>query len=345
MITTLDRLGYVVRQTARVGWYMGHYAAAAPSRGQSAGAARPSDRVRRLPSREEIMSDLVDLFRRDLENAERGAYPLPRDHHGGLLETIGRSRRFFADLPAAARRRREGNSHEAGTLQAAGSLPDYFVQNFHYQTGGYLTRESAEIYDLQVEVLFSGSANAMRRQCLLPLFEFLRGRDQRGMTLLDAACGTGRFLRFVKEAFPRLGVAGCDLSMAYVEEAAAHVRPYEVAIMCANAERLPAADMGCDIMTSIFLFHELPPEVRRTVTGEIARVLKPGGLFVFMDSLQIGDREGYDGLLRAFPEGFHEPYYASYLEENLAEMFVSQGLRVKSQRPVFLSKLVVCEKS
>ena len=290
------------------------------------------------------MSDLVDLFRLDLENAARGAYPLPRDHGVGLLEAIDRSRHFFADLPAIAERRQEGNGREVEGLQAADTLPDYFVQNFHYQTGGYLTRESAEIYDLQVEVLFSGSANAMRRQCLPPIFEFVRGRDQRGLALLDAACGTGRFLRFVKEAFPRLAVRGCDLSTAYVGETAAHVRPYEVALVCANAERLPLADMSFDIVTSIFLFHELPPEVRRTVTGELARVLKPGGLFIFMDSLQLGDREGYDGLLRAFPEGFHEPYYTSYLEENLAGIFGSLGLRVVAQKPVFLSKLIVAEK-
>ena len=218
------------------------------------------------------------------------------------------------------------------------------MQNFHYQTGGYLTRELAELYDLQVEVLFSGSTNAMRRQCLVPIFEYLRGRDQRRMRFMDAACGTGRFLRFVKQAFPRLEVHGCDLSAAYVAEAADHVRPYEVAITCANAERLPEADASFDIVASQFLFHEVPPDVRRTITGEFARVLKPGGCLVFMDSLQLGDRQNYDGLLRAFPETFHEPYYDSYLEEDLEALFADLGLRVTMRKPVFLSKLVVCEK-
>ena len=43
-------------------------------------------------------------------------------------------------------------------------------------------------------------------------------------------------------------------------------------------------------MTALFLFHEVPPAVRRTIAGEFARVLRPGGLLVFMDSLQLGDR-------------------------------------------------------
>jgi ubiquinone/menaquinone biosynthesis C-methylase UbiE len=342
MITTLDRLGYVARQSARVGWYMSHYAAAAGFREKDARPRRQTSG--RVPSREEMFSDLVDVFRLDLENAAGGVYPLPRDHDGGIVDTLARSRRFFADLPAAARRRRDGNGREILDLGVAGALPDYFVQNFHYQTGGYLTRDSAELYDLQVEVLFSGSTNAMRRQCLVPIFEFLRGRDQRRMSLMDAACGSGRFLRFVKEAFPRLDVHGCDLSAAYLEEAASHIRPYEVTVTCANAERLPDADEYFDIVTSQFLFHEVPPDVRRTIAGEFARVLKPGGLLVFMDSLQLGDRKNYDGLLRAFPERFHEPYYDSYLEEGLEDMFAAGGLRVTARKPVFLSKLIVCEK-
>jgi ubiquinone/menaquinone biosynthesis C-methylase UbiE len=343
MITALDRLHYVARQSARVGWYMSHYAAAEGFREK--GTRQRRDRSGPMPSREEMFSDLVDVFRLDLGNAAAGVYPLPRDHDGGFADTIARSRRFFADLPAAARRRREGNGREILDLDIASALPDYFVHNFHYQTGGYLTRDSAELYDLQVEVLFSGSTNAMRRQCLVPIFEFLRGRDQRRMSLMDAACGSGRFLRFVKEAFPRLEVHGCDLSAAYLEEATSHIRPYEVTVTCANAERLPDAGECFDIVTSQFLFHEVPPDVRRTITGEFARVLRPGGLMVFMDSLQVGDRENYDGLLRAFPALFHEPYYDSYLEEDLEGMFADVGLRVTMRKPVFLSKLIVCEKT
>ena len=80
---------------------------------------------------------------------------------------------------------------------------------------------------------------------------------------------------------------------------------------------MPLPDASADIVTSTFLYHELPPEVRRQVTAEIARVLKPGGLFVFLDSLQMGDRPGWDGLLESFPTRFHEPYYRSYAIDDL----------------------------
>jgi ubiquinone/menaquinone biosynthesis C-methylase UbiE len=44
------------------------------------------------------------------------------------------------------------------------------------------------------------------------------------------------------------------------------------------------------------VFHELPPKVRRIVFRECARVVKPGGRFALVDSLQHGDQPDYDGL-------------------------------------------------
>ena len=36
----------------------------------------------------------------------------------------------------------------------------------------------------------------------------------------------------------------------------------------------------------MYLFHELPGSVRRAVAAEMARVLRPGGLVVLVDSVQ-----------------------------------------------------------
>jgi hypothetical protein len=55
--------------------------------------------------------------------------------------------------------------------------PSYYLQNFHHQTDGYLSDMSANLYDLQVEILFNGSADAMRRRILAPLKEGLKAFD------------------------------------------------------------------------------------------------------------------------------------------------------------------------
>jgi ubiquinone/menaquinone biosynthesis C-methylase UbiE len=249
---------------------------------------------------------------------------------------------MLADLPDALSRRASADASSARAEPAAARVPGYYAQDFHFQTGGYLSEASARLYDVQVETLFMGAAAPMRRTALRSVCEHVRGRDQRRMVLLDIACGTGRFLRELRLALPALGLIGIDLSRTYLAEARRHLRGLRRAqLIAAAAECLPLAADSVDIVTAIFLFHELPPEVRRQVTAEIARVLKPGGLFVFLDSLQMGDRPGFDGLLEVFPMRFHEPYYAHYVGDDLEGMFAQAGLAALATATPFLSKLMV----
>ncbi|NNF77577.1 MAG: methyltransferase domain-containing protein, partial [Rhizobiales bacterium] len=112
----------------------------------------------------------------------------------------------------------------------------------------------------------------------------------------------------------------------------------------ANAETLPFADGELDVVSCVYLFHEVPPKVRRIIAAEFARVLKPGGRLIFMDSLQLGDTPGYDGMLQTFPLNFHEPYYGSYIKEDLGAIFEEAGLVPVHSKPVFMSKMAVFDK-
>jgi len=255
----------------------------------------------RVPDRMQIYADMAVLLRQDLANLEAGLYPLPADHDGSFFNLLQRSRLFFEDLPEIHRRRERGGHGEVLNEHTVGKRPHYYLQNFHFQSGGWMTDESAKRYDTQVEVLFNGTANAIRRQALPQLREVFARRDQRKLRLLDIGCGTGRFLDQVKQVWPRLPCIGLDLSEPYIGYARQHLRRWAVtSFLLANAEAIPIADASCDAVTSIFMFHELPPAVRRTVFRECARVLKPGGRFVLVDSVQRGDRPDYDGLLDLF---------------------------------------------
>ena len=107
---------------------------------------------------------------------------------------------------------------------------------------------------------------------------------------------------------------------------------------------MPLPDGSQDIVTAVYLFHELPPKVRTVVTKEIARVLKPGGLFVLVDSIQPGDTKGFEALTEFFPQAFHEPYYESYQTWNIAEAFEATGLTLRTETPAFLSKVAAFAK-
>ena len=55
-------------------------------------------------------------------------------------------------------------------------------------------------------------------------------------------------------------------------------------------------------------------------------MLKPGGRFVLVDSVQRGDRPDYDGLLDLFPRNYHEPYYSTYISEDFEDIAEASGL-------------------
>jgi hypothetical protein len=186
------RAAYVATQLPRLAWYFGHgyvmrqLAAQARSRRPNSAPRRdtasthpPGPSNAPVPDQWQIYTDLGRLLAQDLANIEAGVYPLPDDHDGTLLTRLRRSRLFFEDLPAVHRRRQRNGYREVLTDTTAGKRPKYYLQNFHYQSGGWLTEDSADRYDTQVEVLFKGSANAMRRQALPPLHEIFAGR-QRG---------------------------------------------------------------------------------------------------------------------------------------------------------------------
>ena len=164
------------------------------------------------------------LLQQDLANIEAGLYPLPADHDGSLLTLLNRSRLFFEDLPDIHRRRESSAHNEVLAEGTRGKRPRYYLQNFHFQTGGWMTDGPARRYDTQVEVLFNGTANATRRQALPQLHKVFAGRDQRKLRLLDIGCGTGRFLDFLKQAWPRLPALGLDMSEPYVRYAKRHLK-------------------------------------------------------------------------------------------------------------------------
>jgi ubiquinone/menaquinone biosynthesis C-methylase UbiE len=344
MANSFEAYTHLAGQAARTGWYALIARATRRQVAKLSPDAVPYRPSRPTPRDLDLFRAALALQRRDAENVRAGIYPAMADE-SSLAGHIEALRRMFADLPASNERRLEGRVEEAAALPEAEGMPDYYARNFHYQTDGYLSETSAQLYDIQVDTLFIGTSGAMRRQALPPIAAYLRGKDQRRLSMVDVGCGTGRFLDQTALAFPGLKLTGVDLSAAYVETArAALADRRNITVIQGNGEALPFADASQDIVTSVYLYHELPGDVRRTVTREVARILKPGGIYVLIDSLQWGDVPDYDGLLEAFPARFHEPYYEHYLGDALPALFAECGFAPAETSLAFLSKVVVGRK-
>jgi ubiquinone/menaquinone biosynthesis C-methylase UbiE len=341
MVSTLDRLTYAARQTARVAWYAGHYAA---GRRLLKPMPKPDFPIGPTPSRAEMTADMRALFEREWQDIEAGLFPAPRARGPEPAEFLRRSLLYFRDLPHVDARR-HGQRNDLPPGEQGDGLPEYYRQNFHFQSDGWLSDHSAAIYDTQVEVLFTGAADVMRRRAFKPIAEWMAGRNQRELAGLDVGCGTGRLLAFLHDAWPGLRLAGLDLSPPYLAEARRLIgRTARVKLSEGAAEKLPFDDASLDFVVSSFLMHELPDDIRGKVLSEMARVVKPGGLVVIVDSIQRGDQPSWDGLLDLFPHYFHEPYYAAYANGSLAAWGQAARLKVIASERAFLSKVTAFTK-
>jgi len=285
------------------------------------------------------------LHARDLANVEAGLYPrellfdIPFRRYARALP------RLVRDTPRLVRRMRRGDFRDIPAVDKQ-RFPAYYRRTFHWQTDGYFSEHSAELYELGVELLFRGTADVMRRQIIPPITRLARAAGGAArIKLLDVACGTGRTLHQLASAHPAMRLWGVDLSPAYVRLARrrlAHVD--EVSLAVENAEQLPFADATFDIATSVYLFHELPRHARRNVVRELHRVVRPGGLVVLEDSAQIAESPELETVLRQFPRDFHEPFYADYLEDDLAAMLAAQGFELAAVEPHLVAKVVVARR-
>lgn len=338
------KAAYGVRSAALVGLHAAHWWWARRQSGPFEPAGGPAfSSPHRMPDRAAIMRAFSEAFEADLAAIDQGLYPAPAPPD--LAELARQASAYRADVAAIDRRRQSRAGTEVRDDPATEGYPAYFRQNFHWQTGGWFTDDSARVYDFQVETLFTGSAAAMRRATALALLaESLKGVDQRRVRCLDLACGTGSFTADVARAFPRLRLQGLDLSPAYAAHARQALSGHGVPVIHAMAEAMPFADGSLDRVVSVYLFHELPPRVRSQVMAEVARVLAPGGVFILADALRTGDNPDLDRMLDAFPFGFHEPFFTSWLTTDIDSLARDAGLEPGNSRQAFLTRAVAFTK-
>lgn len=285
-----------------------------------------------------------ELLRRDFDSAASGVYPLELLFDLPLARYAAALPRLALDLPAVFQRLRAGDFRDLPRDIDYAAFPAYYRRNFHWQTDGYFSRHSASLYDLGVELLFVGCADVMRRQVLAQVMHRKRSGPVR---LLDVASGTGRFLAQAARALPGSALVGVDLSPWYTDYArevlAATGLPetQRPRALVGNAEALPFEPGSFDVVTSIFLLHELPRAVRRRALAEMRRVLAPGGLLVLQDSAQPSESGEIAPSLLQFSRDMHEPFFADYLEDDLARLAAESGFEVQSVAPHFVSKVLV----
>ncbi len=298
----------------------------------------------------QLRERLNDLLETDWEDAERGVYPTSLLFDNPWEDFFLYYPQIWMDLPKVWERAKSQKHQEFSPNIDTTDYPQYYVQNFHHQTDGYLSESSANLYDLGVEILFNGTADAMRRRILAPLKEALKvfiDVSPRQKRVLDIACGTGRTLKMIRAALPQASLFGTDLSPTYLRKANQLLSeiPGELPqLLQANAEDLPYLDDYFHATTCVFLFHELPATIRQRVINQAFRVTKPGGTFILCDSVQMSDSPEMEPAMQHFHEAFHEPFYMNYVVDNLVERLETAGFENIEMQIHHMSKYLIARK-
>ncbi len=290
---------------------------------------------------------LYELLRQDSENMALGLYPYsvlkfenPYSHVRSLVHVL-------TDAVKITKRRDQNKAHDFDEKKDTDfeSAPDYSKRNFHFQTNGYFSNESAELYDHQVEILFGGSSHAMRR-LILPLLKKEISGSGEGLHFLEVGCGTGLLTRFMKLAYPKAKITASDMSSSYLKKAQKDLTDLPgINFIQTHAENLPFKDQTFDLVYSCYLFHELPLTARHAVINETKRVLKDSGYWGFVDSLQNNDDLDLQWAIDAFPTNFHEPFYKNYIQNPVESLLEERQLELRGRTIGFFSKALLAKRS
>lgn len=291
--------------------------------------------------------EAVATFQWDLKNIQAGAYKMPWDmvslnhRQYSLGFNISRSLANMVEMSAIMQKRQTRNGQPSGVWFQSPLYPQYYINDFHYQTDGWFSEGSARRYDFSTEALFVGRQDAMQRSALVPLAQFMDAKNPQGMKLLEVACGTGRFHTFIKDNYPEMSTIASDLSPFYLEAARGNIQYWQrlrargkdlggwkgtgTEFLQAPMEKLGLEDRSVDVVICVHTFHEMPFAARQEAVKEFARVLKPGGMLVLTDSFQKGDRPHWDDFMGRFGN-LNEPHYQDYVQCDLGEMCERVGL-------------------
>lgn len=103
---------------------------------------------------------------------------------------------------------------------------------------------------------------------------------------VDLGCGPGAMSYALAEKLVAGSeLTGVDISDDQLNYARKYADQYHCTLKFLNCsmDELPFENNSLDLVISSMAVHETPPAVRRSTITEVARVLKPGGEFIYVD--------------------------------------------------------------
>lgn len=215
------------------------------------------------------------------------------------------------------------------------NFPEYYRESFHGQPNGYLSEESALIYDLGQSVFFLGTDSLVRKT-------LLRRLPKTAKKILDLGCASGGSTFPLAKLYPDAEIHAVDLSPFFIARAKERCERLrlssQITFYEANVEQLYFFSSGSfDLITSTFLHHEVPYSANLNILQEARRLLQSGGTLAVLDELQECDTQN----AKIIPAIAHEPHYNDYFRLDWQAELAKAGFSSVDIAVSWLSKTIL----
>ncbi|MBD2666906.1 class I SAM-dependent methyltransferase [Richelia sinica FACHB-800] len=159
-------------------------------------------------------------------------------------------------------------------------------------------------------------------------------------TILELGCGHDRASLHLSKAknLQCKKYYGIDISEPLLRRLIKFKQEYdffpgaEFNLICTSAEILPLADNSIDLVISNCVFMHIPDQQLRNLMAEIARIIKPGGMFVFNHSFHnkaCPSHQIHNFIRRLNPVSRNPVYLKQYSAAEITEILNDAGMKNK----------------
>lgn len=300
----------------------------------------------------QILEEVWLLIQQDSERIAAGLYPaqvlnphLKLEHWSHLLQIwIQGYQQSFGRKDII--KNKTSSELELEDMESLRDVPGHYRSHKHYSGHSFLDPKTISIYEHQMELIYLGSVDAMRRLILAPMKKHFRFSEGEGLKFLEIGCGTGQMTQFIKKSFPKAKITMLEASPIYLKQAQKKLKNYtRIDYIQGDAIDLPFKEETFDAVYSSFLLHEMSLDVRKKVISESHRVLRPRGWLGFVDLIQVDDYRDFNWVLDQSWFVGEEPHLKEYVRNNLAGNLKHQGFEEINMERGFLGKVVFGTKS
>lgn len=113
-----------------------------------------------------------------------------------------------------ARMSKKSEDGKKSEIFISGMYPEYYTDNQYFESGKWLSSQTASSYEFAQETLNTGARDTIQRLTMTPIHFWNKSYNKKwaDMKVLEVGGGTGRFMTFFRDNYPQIDATLLDLN-------------------------------------------------------------------------------------------------------------------------------------